>query len=253
MYKLSKLSIFSSLAGVLPILLFAANRYQTTTTPQLHENSCPPPKYTSRILSWDPLMIHLENFITPEEIQHLLELPHSMYKRSQVIYKNGSTSVHEGRTSSTASLTRTNNTIARCIQERAAEFQGFDTSSTINVQATRYEDGQYFRAHYDWNISPVTGLVQPTTTFFATIQADCENCGTEFPLLKYNWTAEDPRVCEYVDCESETMIIRPRVGSAIFWRNINKDGTGHNSTLHAGLPVTGGKIGLNIWTMPAEQ
>lgn len=34
---------------------------------------CEQPTYTARILSHDPLMIHIENFITPFERQHLIE------------------------------------------------------------------------------------------------------------------------------------------------------------------------------------
>lgn len=33
---------------------------------------CENPKYTARILSYDPLMIHFEDFITPAERRHLL-------------------------------------------------------------------------------------------------------------------------------------------------------------------------------------
>lgn len=35
---------------------------------------CEEPRYTVRTLSFDPLIQHIENFITPTEIQHLLSL-----------------------------------------------------------------------------------------------------------------------------------------------------------------------------------
>lgn len=37
-------------------------------------NVCEVPVYTVRTLSYDPLIQHIENFVTPKEIQKLLEL-----------------------------------------------------------------------------------------------------------------------------------------------------------------------------------
>jgi hypothetical protein len=33
---------------------------------------CQPPQYTPRVVSYDPLIIHLENFILPEEREYLI-------------------------------------------------------------------------------------------------------------------------------------------------------------------------------------
>ena len=35
---------------------------------------CEQPMYTTRLLSYDPLIIHIENFITLKERRHLLEV-----------------------------------------------------------------------------------------------------------------------------------------------------------------------------------
>jgi hypothetical protein len=41
-------------------------------------------------------------------------------------------------------------------------------------------------------------------------------------------------------------------GGAVFWRNLHADGSGHDKTLHAGLPLPEGtKIGINVWTRVA--
>lgn len=45
--------------------------------PNPHRNrdaACVNPPFTPRILSYDPLIIHLENFVTPKERQHLIEI-----------------------------------------------------------------------------------------------------------------------------------------------------------------------------------
>lgn len=138
--------------------------------------------------------------------------------------------------------------------DRAAEFQGFESSRQIeNLQATRYTEGQEFRAHRDWRTSLSNGLADRTSTFFAILDANCSDCGTVFPYLKYNWEDEDDRICQYVECGKESMEIKAVAGNAVFWRNVHPDGTGHNLTVHAGLPVSSGrKIGLNIWTTSRE-
>lgn len=35
---------------------------------------CAKPNYTTRILMYDPFMMHIENFITPDERAHLIKL-----------------------------------------------------------------------------------------------------------------------------------------------------------------------------------
>ena len=59
-----------------------------------------------------------------------------------------------------------------------------------------------------------------------------------------------------MDCDESWengVTFRPRVGSAVFWRNLRMGGDGNmvgdERTIHAGLPVVGGrKVGMNIWT-----
>jgi prolyl 4-hydroxylase len=87
------------------------------------------------------------------------------------------------------------------------------------------------------------------TTFFAILEANCTNCGTNFPKLKYDWEQEDKKICKYVECGQDSLVVKPIADSALFWRNLHMDGVGDKLTLHAGLPLLEGtKVGLNIWT-----
>jgi prolyl 4-hydroxylase len=59
----------------------------------------------------------------------------------------------------------------------------------------------------------------------------------------------DDILCEKDGKEVTSLEVMPKVGNAVFWRNMLKNGTVDDGTLHAGTPVTSGtKIGLNIWT-----
>ena len=133
------------------------------------------------------------------------------------------------------------------ILDRAAEFQGYP-SKFLEMQVTSYSPGQRYRPHYDWFMEP-NRTMNRLSTFFATLQADCENCGTQFPKIQVDWAREDPRWCKFVDCDEEVLTTRNVKGSALFWRNLHEDGQGRDDTLHAGLPAANGsKVGLNIWT-----
>lgn len=66
---------------------------------------------------------------------------------------------------------------------------------------------------------------------------------------------EAPEWCGTVKCADDEgqavkwLEVPPKVGSAIFWYNLDLMGEGDRKTLHAGMPVVEGtKVGLNIWT-----
>ena len=230
---------------------------------------CIPPAYSVRILSYDPLMMYIENFISKQERDYLLHFGYillklyqyyyltynrgSHYEESVVQYHNGSTYVSEDRTSSSAVLPD-GDPIVECIVARASEFQGFTPRSNHEVlQLTRYHEGQEYRPHWDHSQGS-TSFVQSReriTTIFAILEASCEKCGTRFPSLSIDWSKEDPRWSQFIDQDDdEGITIKAIPGNALFWKNLDNDGAGDERMLHAGLPPEKGvKTGLNIWTM----
>ncbi|KAK3076029.1 hypothetical protein LTR53_000074 [Teratosphaeriaceae sp. CCFEE 6253] len=139
------------------------------------------------------------------------------------------------------------------------------------MQVTSYQQGQQYRPHWDWFLEP-NRTTNRLSTFFAItakyngyrppatyvgrtpltywqLEADCENCGTQFPKIRADWSQRDQRWCEIVDCSQEVLTTRNIPGGAVFWRNLDNEGEGRDDVLHAGLPaLNGSKIGLNIWT-----
>jgi prolyl 4-hydroxylase len=156
------------------------------------------------------------------------------------------------RDSFSAYLPSSDHTV-QCLVERAAEFQGFAPLDHFEVvQVVKYHNKQRFDAHYDWR----GNLTRDRhTSFFALLEANCSNCGTHFPRVRFddqtNRGHADERWCRLVNCTADELIFLPQPGNAIFWRNLDDDGAGDKRTLHSGLPVDnehGTKIGLNIWT-----
>jgi prolyl 4-hydroxylase len=171
------------------------------------------------------------------------------YKRSESTLQDGSLGIGDYRTSVSAALP-VNDPVVQCITQRAADLQGFMSKTDFEAfQVVQYTEGQKFDAHYDWYHNATqqnnTGRI---TSIFATLSADCTDCGTQFPHMLYDWEKEDPRLCEYVDCHRRELSVKPIEGNALFWRNLNADGSGDTRTLHAGLPLPRGtKVGLNIF------
>ena len=134
------------------------------------------------------------------------------------------------RTSSSATLPP--DPIARCIESRAAAFQGPRTSPSHvePIQLVRYNPSEHY--HYAY-----VGVGEGTT-----------GGGTNFPALD---APHGEEWCDVIDCDEEWekgVTFRPVEGNAVYWENM-VGGQGDDRTLHAGLPVTGGwKVGMNVWT-----
>ena len=111
------------------------------------------------------------------------------------------------------------------------------------------------KGHYDWLPPTVPSMKwagNRQSSFFVYLQVDCKGGTTVFP--------EIPRppaiaLCDALKCQIETggevnwMEIKPAVGRAVFWYNLDVRGQGDPKTLHAGMPVFNGtKVGMNIWT-----
>ncbi|KAF2833558.1 hypothetical protein CC86DRAFT_242781, partial [Ophiobolus disseminans] len=223
---------------------------------------CPPHNYTTHILSMSPLVIYIPSFITPSEAQHLQAISAGKFTSSQVADDSGQQHLASTRTSQSTSLESDN--IVRCIEQRALDFQGFDTKRERlePLQLVKYAQQQEYHAHTDW----FTGSAQTTpefggnrlSSFFVYVHAssDIIGGGTQFTLLD---APQDERWCEWINCDAELedgMVFRPVQGNAVFWRNLvevkrggKAEYMGDRRTVHAGLPVQRGeKLGMNVWT-----
>ncbi len=172
------------------------------------------------------------------------------FKASEIVLQNGTRVVQNmTRSSRTAWLAQTE--LVRCIEERATAFQGFGASTgrMEELQVVKYGPSAQYRNHYDWSED-----LPRQSTFFVYLYANGTGGGTNFPLL--DRPAEE-EWCKFLDCATpadEGVTFKPIVGNAVYWENLQSNGSIHRKTLHAGLPVTSGeKIGLNIWTRKREE
>ncbi|KAI0481524.1 hypothetical protein F4859DRAFT_423288 [Xylaria cf. heliscus] len=286
--------MFSYIVGVLAILLLydPLTRYLTadseprplprTPRPRINESllaldanlgndtaalSCAPDAYSVHILCKAPLVVYIENFLSLDEREYLLEISEPLFEPS-TITNDGEKTQHNVlvRDSEVALIPRTD--VVRCIEARARSFQGWRDDLWIErLRTQRYGPSQHYAHHFDWG-SGAQGWGR-VSSFMVWVQAnDIEGGGTEFPRLPRN--GPDQPWCRWVECPDpesanagdETprkedgepitgVTFKVVPGNAVFWENFRPDGTGRGwpETWHAGLPVTRGmKVGLNIWS-----
>ncbi|KAF2707089.1 hypothetical protein K504DRAFT_436317 [Pleomassaria siparia CBS 279.74] len=243
-----------SLLFPLPLLAL----FVTASSSAKQNYTCPHHLYNVQIFSEDPLVIYIPSFITAEEAGHLQHVSSGKLESSRIADQSGQQHLATTRTSRSTSLS--SDQVVRCIEERALQFQGYDTPRTHlePLQAVQYSVGENYKPHTDWFTSPSQTVSElggnRATSFFVYVSAseDIVGGGTQFPLLD---APKNEKWCDVVNCDAawdEGVTFRPIARNAVFWKNL-KGGNGDRRTLHAGLPVQrGSKLGMNIWTREGQ-
>lgn len=246
--------------------------FVSTTCPTVEDAAfvCEQATYRTQIVSLDPLLIYIHSFLRPAEIESLLDTADPLFKPSTVT-KHGRKVGSSERTSSTAGLPIEDPAV-RCVLGRASDFMGTVMRHGVDEmgppQLVRYTAGQKFNIHHDWYDTPQWAYdgsnrqFNRVASFFAILQDNCTDGETYFPYIgpseedrgnvakqpayePRSWTQSDP---SWRGHENGGLAFRPIRGNALFWLNLHSDGTGHEKTLHAGLPVGSGvKTAMNIW------
>lgn len=269
---------------------FKSNNQSTPTTPPTDQPKAEQPlpveftcdsqhPYKTEIVSLDPLLIYIRNFLSPAETAALLTAGDSAFKPSEV-YKGGRKQGTADRTSSSAGLPRDDPAVT-CVLGRAAQFMGTMLDPARDdigpPQLVRYVAGQRFNSHHDWYASPRGARAEDhwrggswnrITSFFAILEDGCEGGETWFPYVNVrddgvngpgNREQEEEgdaglkkggnlAAKEWRRHEDGGVAFAPVTGNALFWVNLFPNGTGDPRTVHSGLPVESGlKTAMNIW------
>ncbi|KAK4178812.1 hypothetical protein QBC36DRAFT_366457 [Triangularia setosa] len=229
------------------------------------DQRCPEHTYTTHLISLDPLLIYISNFVSESESQSLIDLSSPLLKPSPIVSRGADSAGSQARTSWSAPLPEGSH-LVNCILSRSSSFLGtllFPGRDEMGpAQIVRYTDSQKFDLHTDWFSRPritdedrKTGrrrLYNRVATFFVVLQSNLtEGSGeTWFPKVKpitpHPTMADKDKV--WREHGDGGLAFKPIPGSAIFWVNLLPNGTGDMRTVHAGLPVKGGvKTGMNIW------
>lgn len=250
LFEKSRVAIAQSIAPQQPLEL--SNNSTFTQMVEQYAAGCPAQFTKPRVFSEDPLMVYIEDYLSPAEAKYLLHVAEGRWHASPVSTRSEIKGYDpEFRSSLTAVLP--GDPVVNCVEERAASTLGFLPLSHIEPsQAVKYKTSELFRPHFDW----MDGMANPRSyTLFGYLACDgengegsCEGGNTQFP----NFSGRFPATwCQkFVDCNDESglggVAFKPVVGNAIYWANYYPNGTGHPGSYHAGMPVkVGRKIGLN--------
>lgn len=195
---------------------------------------------TVTVLSGDPWIIQLDDFLTSDECQTLIELGGIQgYQRSEDVgelnFDGTQTSVQsEGRTSENAWCEKecfTHPTTGRVLKK-------IETLTTIpdangeHLQLLRYKEGQFYERHHDYielDMERPAGVRM--LTVFLYLNTVEKGGGTNFPLVK-------------------NVTVQPKMGRAVLWPSVLNDDPHKvdDRTMHQALPVKEGvKYGANAW------
>jgi prolyl 4-hydroxylase len=174
----------------------------------------------------------LDGFMTGDECGRLVQLVSSHLNPSETTY---ATTDKEHRTSTTCYLCHLKHPLAAQIDDKICRTLGIRTEYGEGSQAQRYDVGQQFKAHWD-AFEPNTLIYQRmagvrgnrTWTFMVYLNEGMKGGDTRFTDIGY--------------------AVQPKLGMALFWNNLNADGTPNLAAKHAGEPVTEGhKVIITKW------
>ncbi|KAI1326420.1 hypothetical protein F5Y16DRAFT_374783 [Xylariaceae sp. FL0255] len=219
---------------------------------------CAPLNYTIEVLSVDPMVLYINNFLRPSEIAQVLDLSQGEFKQSFVYDKETNKPLVSQKRSSTSADISADEPISQCLFERMKTLMGNMQHEEIEpLQVVKYEVGQKFAGHMDWFQEPKYLRIGETdqsrpfnrlATIFAYLDDDCEGGETYFPRVQGVSMSAD--MTKFARTGSDKgLVVRPRKGNAVFWNNLHPNGTGDVRLLHGGATVSSGvKYGLNLFS-----
>jgi prolyl 4-hydroxylase len=192
-------------------------------------------QYQPTILSQDPWVLLLDDFLTADECQSLLNWGTKIgYVRSGETNQNGTMGVQSNKRTSTNAWCRN-----ECYQDpkmqgvlaKIEQLTGIPESHGEFLQLLHYENGQYYKIHHD---RIATDFNRPQgvriLTVFLYLNDVEAGGGTHFPQLD--------------------VTVQPKRGRAVIWANVLDDSSDSIDlrTEHEALPVEKGiKYGANAW------
>lgn len=224
--------------------------------------SCGHHEYTTQLISLEPLLVYIHNFVSLAEAELIAEAGGRLLEPSPVT-GYGTDGQSQARTSWSAPLAGAHPAV-ECVLARAESFMGTLMAPGRDdmgvAQMVHYTAGQKFDLHHDWFQQPRLRdgdegrqrLYNRVATFFVILQANCTHGETYFPAARAI-APQDRREGGnasgfWREHEDGGLAFKPIPGNALFWINLFPNGTGDARTLHAGLPVEDGtKAAMNIW------
>lgn len=193
----------------------------------------------------NPGIFRFTNLLTPDECKHFINLGKDRLQRSGAA--TADSAYHESRTSSSAFLNRSEDHIVEALENRIARLLNIRPMQLEPVQVLHYQEGQKYDYHTDW--------FDPTLAHENKEIGDNMGGQREYTVLIYLNDVEgadetgNGSTCFQQGNDGGGLCAVPKIGSGVFWKNVENGEITHN-TYHSGTPPINGAIknALNIWT-----
>lgn len=191
-----------------------------------------------QLLSASPEIVLFGDFLSREEAAGLIQLAEGHFVSSKVTCDKAGGCVSSFRTSATAYLPRT--ALTTSIASRGMRLARL--SFAEDLQIVRYFPGQEFKPHLD-AFDPATYEGRQELAGYGGRQRDAT-------FLIY---LNEPEVGGSTRFTELGLEVAPKIGTALYWRNVGLDGRIDPRTRHAGMPVQAGvKYAVNLWIRGAK-
>ncbi len=183
----------------------------------------------------DPLVCVFEDFLSEEEVEHILAAAKSELKRAKVSSaKSGIES--PGRSGSNCWVRHDFDPVIEGLCTRVAEVVGIGLEYAESLQVVHYATDQQYAPHFDaWDATTERGQRclanggQRLVTCLFYLNDVEEGGGTCFPKLDMEIRAQKSRMILFHNCQSGSLVRHP-------------------NSLHGGMPVLQGeKWACNLW------
>ncbi|XP_030080740.1 prolyl 4-hydroxylase subunit alpha-2-like isoform X2 [Drosophila hydei] len=162
----------------------------------------------------DPLIMVFHDVLTSREIDELQQIARPLLKRTTILHNSGVETVHSSRIAKGTWLTRDFNNLTLRIERRIMDMVDLELSGSEDLQIMNYGIGGHFEPHYDYFEPDLTDVEQGGATVFPVLQ----------------------------------QAVSPKRGAALFWYNINANGSVDPKSFHGGCPVlVGSKWIMTQW------
>lgn len=170
---------------------------------------------------------YIDNFLSNEECDHIINLSKDKFTKSKVIDKIYDIE-DKNRTSKSFYINRGLDNVIKNIEEKISKLVNKDINHVEGLQVVKYESGEYFNEHFDWFHEPYRSKINNQRLYTIFVYLNDADGETNFPKIGIK--------------------ILPKKGNALFWQNCISQNNCFEETLHAGLaPKSGIKYGLNCW------
>lgn len=166
----------------------------------------------------EPLVVVLDNVLSHEECDQLIQLSEDKLQRSKI---GDTRTVDQQRTSSSMFFEENENDLVAIVEKRVSSIMNIPIEHAEGLQILQYKPGQEYKAHYDFFASTSKAANNNRISTLIMYLNDVEEGGeTTFPKLDISVT--------------------PKKGSAVYFEYFYSDQELNDLSLHAGAPVVQG-------------